>query len=246
MKKIIALIVGITITFSFVPSAEAAEVGGYIDSIDYSNYRIDNNIIGWAYDPRNPSGPVEIEIQIDGEYVETYPVNWPRPDVGQAMGIGDNQGFLYPVDDVYFDGEEHMVRIYSVSLTTGGKTELGGSPFMFSKYDPGVTGYVDEAIQLEQDGSYWIKGWAFDNRDNDINVPIIVYKQYYSTGEVIGFGQADTIRTDVGDAYDVGDQHGFSIEIDSSQKKYYSLVSVYAIDSSVGELKLLGQLSMDW
>jgi len=243
MKKIFGIFCSLALLFSFAPTLSAAEVGGYIDRIDDGPWLVSNSLVGWAYDPHNFDAAVELEIQIDGEYMGVWPVNWSRPDVGHAMGIGNNHGFVYPIDNMYFDGEEHTIRVYSVNQSTGGKSELGGSPFVFAQYDPGVTGYVDEIVQLGQDDSYWVHGWAFDNRKNDISVPIIAFNTDYASGEVIGFGFAENTRTDIDAVFGTGDRHGFSIELDLSGFTGFVDVAIYAIDSSIGELKYLGSIA---
>ncbi len=230
----------------FAPfTASAAEIGGYIDGIDTSNSLVSNSVFGWAYDPRNPDAAVYVEVDVDGVLAGTVVPSLYRADVAAAFGISSYHGFRFPLPNAYFDGIKHTVTAYSVNSSTGGKTALGGSPFSFTRFDPGVTGYIDRVtLETPQLPTTYVHGWAFDNADHGRSVPIVAFVGDY-TGTMIGAGLANVARTDVNTAYGVGDYHGFTVPIDVSAYSSGTVlsISVYAIDRSLGELKFIGTIA---
>jgi GT2 family glycosyltransferase len=65
---------------------------------------------GWAYDPRDPSRRLRVDIQIDGKYHDTVTATLYREDLA-AAGIGDGfHAFRYPLPPWSLDGNPHRIQ----------------------------------------------------------------------------------------------------------------------------------------
>lgn len=226
-------------------TASAGEVGGYIDGLNTANTLASNSLAGWAYDPRNPNAAVYVEVDADGTLIGTVTPSVYRTDVANAFGIDAYHGFLFPLPNTLFDGAAHTIRAYSVNADTGGKTELGGSPFSFTRLDPGVTGYID-TVSLDNPSTpqTFVHGWVFDNADHARSVPVVAFTTDY-TGVYLGSDVADRARADVNTAYGAGDAHGYAVPLDLTGYSSGDVVhvAVYAIDRTIGELKSIGTIA---
>lgn len=227
-----------------VATAASTPVAGYVDVLtrDVNRAGYANGVRGWAYDPYNPTADVQVSMEIDGTILVAASTDGERPDVDAALHIGSSHGFTAPIPDSYFDGRRHELRLYMYNNATGKSIELQGSPMFFSAYDPGVEGVID-AISVENPQHYetFARGWAFDNNDTAKSVAVVAFADDYTTGKILGSTVADIARTDVDAAYGVGVYHGYAMPLDLTGYEAGELihVSVYAVDLSVGELRLL-------
>jgi len=218
--------------FAGTGAAHAQEHGGYIDNLS------DRNVIsGWAYDPRYPHDNIVVSFMTDGEDIGKAPTRFRRTDVAQRIGAREFSGFRFHVPNRYLDGEPHAIRAFAVNQRTGVRIELANSPYRIQKYDPGVTGHVD-AVRNGR-----VHGWAFDNADREMPIPILAYEQSYTEGRLLGVGMADRLRSDVGNVFDTSGNHGFAINLDFSHIDMgkTSFIAIYAIDRTHGLLKQVGK-----
>ena len=239
----ISFLVAATVIFGSRAADAATEIAGYIDGIDTVNTSRYNALSGWAYDPRYPDDPVQVDLYVDGTLAWSVSASRYRPDVGAALSVDPYRGFSITLLHEWLDGQDRELRAYSVNQRTGARIELQGSPFTLNRYDPGVTGSVDLVEESNpQDPHSFVRGWAFDNAYTDSAVPIVVYEGSYLTGKMIGSDLADISRTDVDEVYEVGEYHGFAVQLDLSPYAEGEAinVAVYALDRTMGELKFLG------
>jgi len=68
-------------------------------------------ISGWARDDSNPSSPVEVQLFIDGNFVEQRIANELRSDVRPEDGApDDSRGFVFKIPQL--EAGEHEARVY--------------------------------------------------------------------------------------------------------------------------------------
>jgi hypothetical protein len=202
--------------------------------IDHFNDR--NRIVGWAYDPRNPSDEVAVKVLIENTgQTTTVPTTQPRRDVQNRYGTPLHSGFVYKVPNRLLQGQNVTLRMYAKNVRTGGEVELSNSPYRFSKYDPGVTGFVDGADRG------MVSGWVFDNAHREKPVAVMVFRGDFRSGELLGTATADKQRSDVAQAYETSGNHGFSIDLDLSDYAAGDTVGIntYAVDRTRGIVKLI-------
>jgi hypothetical protein len=145
--------------------------GGAIDGSD------DNQISGWAWDPKEPDRPVKVAIHDGPTLLDTVVADQLRQDLLDAKVGNGRHGFSYALPPRLKDGRAHEVR-----LTVAGTTrELDGSPKTIQiggpqdkpRPDPGgpaqASGFLDSAT------AEGISGWAWDptRPDTPIHVDII-------------------------------------------------------------------------
>lgn len=245
-----ALLVGLfaSLTTGSATRAESAPIAGFADALtrDVNRAGYSNGVQGWAYDPSDPTADVQVSMSIDGTMLVAASADGARQDVDAALHIGSNHGFTAPIEDFFFDGQRHELRLYMENLATNARVELQGSPLYFAAYDPGVKGVID-VIGRENPQQYetFVRGWAFDANDTSTSIAVVAFQDDYRTGKMLGSGVADIARTDVDDAFGSGTQHGYAMPLNLAT--YVAgdqiVISVYAVDLSVGELRLLGTMA---
>ncbi|HJL17569.1 MAG TPA: phytanoyl-CoA dioxygenase family protein [Sandaracinaceae bacterium LLY-WYZ-13_1] len=93
-------------------------IDGHLDGVR------EGRVFGWAWDPRDASARVEIEVRVDGSPLGRVAAEKPRPDLREA-GIGDGQhGFELEVPEPFVDG-----RFHRVEACHGDGRPLAGSPW---------------------------------------------------------------------------------------------------------------------
>ncbi len=110
------------------PQAQAAPLAApppaqVLGSLDAANCQL---IGGWAWDTRQPSTPVQVELFEGDQKVGSLAAAESRPDLVKA-GIGDGKhGFTLPLPPALRDGKSHTIRARvvgaSVDLPNGPKT----------------------------------------------------------------------------------------------------------------------------
>lgn len=87
---------------------------GYVDLANCSE------IAGWAWDPKAPNQPIEVEIfdvLPDGREIllASTTADLPRPDLPPVLGDNGEHGYSISAADVLPDGGTHLLRVYAVN-----------------------------------------------------------------------------------------------------------------------------------
>lgn len=183
---------------------------------------------GWALDPDNPA-PIEVHLYVNGAG-RAYVANKPRPDIGAAFpASGSAHGF---VEQFTLGAGTSQVCAYAINSGPGDNTFIGCRSVTVSSGDLGRApfGYFESLTAAP--GGAIVAGWALDP-DTSASIEVHVY--------VDGVGRAivaNTLRPDVGAAYRLGDNHGFSATIPMAPGPHR--VCTYAINNGVGDNPLMG------
>jgi membrane protein involved in D-alanine export len=149
---------------SSLQSPPAAHYEGGVDKIGC------DEIAGWAWDERNPSKPVSVEILIDDVRRATVVADLHRGDLA-AAGKGDGaHGFIYVLPSKWKDRQPHSVRL----RIAGDLTDLGGGPRSIAceRSVRAMDGY-EGAIDSADCGQ--IGGWARDTTRPDEPIRVDIY-----------------------------------------------------------------------
>jgi hypothetical protein len=185
------------------------------------------SLSGWGLDP-DSSGPIVVDVYVDGAYAGNARANGNRPDVGSAYpAYGSAHGYTTTVPAT---PGTHRVCVYGINVGAGKNALLdcttvtvrGGSP----------DGRIN-SVSL-QGTTATVTGWAVDF---DTASPIGVH--VYVDGKKVVEARADLDRPDVEAAYPGwGRQHGYSVPITLSPGTHS--VCVYGIDVGRGGDASLG------
>ena len=172
---------------------------------DFNGYHDVGNcsvVSGWAWDSTQPTGPVSVDIYVDGTLAGTVQAATFRQDLLNA-GIGNgSHGFSIATPGAAINGQAHTITV----KYAGTQTNLNNTPKAVSCIAPGVptpqySGYHDVG------NCSVIAGWAWDA--NQPTTPVSV--DIYVDGALVSTTQAATFRQDLLNA-GIGDgNHGFSI-----------------------------------
>lgn len=189
-------------------------------------------VSGWAFDPDH-AGPVAVDVTVNGTRAATVVADDPRPDVGQAFGIGPDHGFAARVAlpagastvcATATDVDDPAVRS---SLGCRSALRRSGSPL----------GNIDAVVR--RPGGVALSGWALDP---DTAAPIEVH--LWSAGRFLGWVRADRPRPDVAALFPgLGDAHGFSLAVGLPSGRH--AVCAYAVSGSADPPRLLGCPQVD-
>jgi hypothetical protein len=195
-------------------------------SIDTANGNIDSiTLAGWALDPDTTS-PIGVHVYVDGVWATATTAQGSRTDVGKAFGLGDAHGFTLTLPA---KTGSHNVCVYGIDATGGVNVQLGCRTVTVANHTP--TGSVDTVAGSAT--AITVAGWALDP---DTSNPIGVH--VYVDGQWGGATTAKDPRSDIGQAFGLGDAHGFNLIIPASVGKHS--VCVYAIDATGGNNPQLG------
>jgi len=90
---------------------------GYVDAANWGE------IVGWAYDPANPTSAINVEVVIDGGTItQTFSANMERDDLTGVIGSPDH-GFQYYMP--LLSAGTHSYAVYAIDATTGTNVLLG-------------------------------------------------------------------------------------------------------------------------
>jgi len=175
---------------------------GFHDSADCQS------IGGWAWDQRQPSTPISVDVLVDGSTAATVLANIARPDLVNA-GIGNGvHGFSLATPASAKDGQSHVITV----RFAGTSTNLSATPKAITcagqTQTPVYNGYFDDASCAA------LSGWAWDQRqpNTSINVDVLV------DGTVVGSASANGFRQDLVNAGIGNGVHGFVIPTPSFVK----------------------------
>lgn len=98
--------------FRFITEANQAEpyFRGWVDEANGQHVK------GWIIDSATPSANVEVQLYINGRFIESLAANQPRPDI-VAAGLAESEkhGFFFSTPPL--DAGEHEARVYVVHET---------------------------------------------------------------------------------------------------------------------------------
>ena len=188
---------------------------GAIESL--SNTTTSISVAGWALDP-DTTNPITVHVYLDGSAVLGTLANGLRTDIGAAYGLGDLHGFS---GTIAVTGGLHTVCVYALDSTGGGNNpQLGCRTVNVTNHVP--IGSVDTVTTTAS--SISVAGWALDPDTTD---PITVH--VYLDGTAVLGTVANSLRTDVGAAFGMGDLHGYGGTISATAGRH--TLCVYALDS---------------
>jgi hypothetical protein len=188
---------------------------------------------GWSLDP-DTSAPIAVHLYVNGAGKE-YIANKGRPDVGAAYpALGNDHGFT---EQITLGSGRTEVCAYGINNGTGSNTYLGcrSVTVQAPAESRAPLGYFESVTPAS--GGAAIAGWALDP-DTTASIEIHVY--------VDGVGRAliaNKLRPDVGAAYRLGDNHGFTDLVPMSPGAHN--VCVYGIDTAGVSNALIGCRSVN-
>ena len=161
---------------------------------------------GWVLDQSEPGARVEVQLYVDGEFVDSRQADQPRPDLARA-GVAEDErhGFFFFTPPLA--PGEHEARVFAVHRGGEGNRRalhLVGKPMRFTTEDlpaePYFRGWLDEANSVS------VRGWVV-NREA-ISEPVAV--ELYVDGRFVERRSTDQPRPDLAAAGLSGDaRHGF-------------------------------------
>ena len=186
------------------------------------------NVSGWAIDPDQLGGAIDVQLRLDGNPVATVTANQPRPDVGAAYpSAGPNHGFSTTLSA---GAGVHTVTAVALNVGPGTNQTLAsrtvevrsGSPF----------GNLENA--WTGPGKIRLAGWVLDPDTPD---PIQV--QIQVDGAVVATTTANLRRDDVAALYPgYGNPHGFQVDVDVASG--FRLVRAIAVNVGGGSNATFG------
>ena len=190
---------------------------GYVDGVS-----TDGQVLGWVYDPDQPSSPEDFHIYIDGPagsgvFAGLGTTSLIRPDVNQVFGIDGNHGFSFTLPNKFRDGKSHSAYVYAIDSgdSTGGSNILiNGSPASFT------LSVADQApvVSLDSADCDLIGGWAFDPDVPAAAIQVDIYDGMAGSGVFLTSFDTFGLRQDVNDALGITGNHGFTIPTPKSLK----------------------------
>src|SRR5262245_1634496 len=100
----------------------SAKLEGYVDRIE------DGWAMGWAWNPKTPADPIEIDLLVDGRSVATWKADLYRPDLETAGKGNGRHAFEVRLPPEAMDGASHEIRV----RCAGSNADLYGSPAVVS------------------------------------------------------------------------------------------------------------------
>ncbi len=183
---------------------------------------------GWALDPEAETGPILVQMYLDGRTQTVGTADAPRPDIGAAFpAAGPDHGYSVTMSA---SAGWHDVCLYAINVGPGSSRNLGCRSVLVPSSDP--FGQVDTVTTSV--GKVTVSGWAIDPTR-----PTRSSCRCTSTDGPRPSAGADRARPDVGAAYpSAGPDHGYSVTMPSDGGRH--TVCLYAINTGEGASVLLG------
>jgi hypothetical protein len=181
-------------------------------------------VSGWAIEP-DTTGPINVQVFVDGVYNQTVSAASERDDVGAAFpGFGPMHGYTATISGL--SPTAHDIAVYAINndgiqadnvlLATQSVTPLSSTSF----------GSVDVVAQATGD-TVRIAGWAIDPKTS-APISVAVYVDGVATTNMA----ADMARTDVAAAFpSFGANHGYDLTVPVAADGTHT-IDVYALDST--------------
>lgn len=130
---------------------------------------------GWVVDQSAPDARVEVQLYIDGRFVESREADRPRPDL-VAAGVARDERHSFFFYTPPLQPGAHEARVYAVHRSREGNRRalhLIGRPMRFTSEDlpaePYFRGWLDEATPVT------VRGWVVSREVTDAPVEIHLY-----------------------------------------------------------------------
>ncbi len=196
-------------------------------------------IEGWAFDSSDISETMVIDVYIGGQpgnpnaEIHSFSAESLREDVDECYQCGKNHGFSERIaTDKKGDNE---IYVYVVNAKTKASICICKSAvsILDSAANSNITACKDY-ICAEGDALV-VQGWAFDKDDISESLDIKVYIGGSSDDPDAELHtiKADKLRTDVNNALNCGENHGF-LEAISTEKTGEQTVYIYAVNIGNG------------
>ncbi len=206
---------------------------GSFDSaaVERTDTTVSIRVKGWAADTALPQNTTEVHAYVtDPNNVQTLykiPATAYRPDVNQALGLGDYHGFDQQIP-VTVSGN-YKICVYAIGkfINPG----IGCKTLTVQGAEPPL-GSFDEAVELRAPSSDSIKvrGWAVDmnNTASTAEAQVTLYGPDGSS--TLYKIPANSYRPDINKVLSVGDNHGFQTQMNITKAGNYRLCA-----SAVGQ-----------
>jgi hypothetical protein len=162
-----------------------------------------NTIQGWAWDAKNPTGTVNVDIYDGTTFIGTTPANMYREDLLNALG-SPNHGFSFLTPAALKNGALHTINV----KLSGPNTLLSNSPKTIQ-----CTLAANLIGRHDGQGCNAIEGWAWDSNDSTGTVNVDIY----DGTTLLGSTAATFYRQDLADAFG-SPYHGFIFHPPASLK----------------------------
>lgn len=146
-------------------------------------------VVGWVWNPDNPSEHVDVDVFVDNEKVGTATASAKRNDLARAGKGGGDHGFRFLLPDSYLDGKTHDV---DVRIAVNGDA-LKSSPLLEQKLDipaPSYEGKMDAPVFP------YVRGWAWNKNRPSETLAV----EIYINNQLVITTPADTLRGDLAKA----------------------------------------------
>jgi len=186
-------------------------VGFYLDAFNPSlSGSLDEagaqGVSGWVVDKSKPGARVEVQLYVDGRFVESRPADFGRADL-VAAGVAEDarHGFFFYLPPL--EEGRHEARVYAVHESGGGTRrtlrQLGEAvefALDATPAEPHYRGWLDEATPVS------VRGWVASRASAEARVEV----ELHIDGRAAGRRLADEPRPDLAAAGVPGDgRHGF-------------------------------------
>ena len=182
---------------------------------------------GWAIDP-DTSGPIMVQMYVDGRTNAVTWANLSRPDVGKAYTkAGPTHGYTLTMPAT---AGAHTVCLYGINTGPGISSQIGCRTVTVPSHDPfGVIDTVTTGVS-----KVTASGWAIDP---DTSGPIMV--QMYVDGRTNAVTWASQPRPDVGAVFPAaGPSHGYTLTMPATAGAH--TVCLYGINTGPGTSAQIG------
>jgi len=157
---------------------------------------------GWAWD-RNISGPVTVQLQVDGQVRAQGTANETRSPVPSGAGRG-TVGFTLTAEAPPGD---RQVCVVAIDANTAERRQLGCQNVTVENAAP--QGVIDQIVGST--GQIRVRGWALDP---DSREPISIH--VIMDGQLAGHVRASGSRPDVDRVFGLGESRGFDITVSAA------------------------------
>ena len=196
-------------------------------------------IRGWVLDLSNRDAQVEVQLYVDGRFIDSRVSDFPHPQiVSLGLARDEKHGFLFFTPPL--DPGQHEARVYAVHASSDGERrtlQQVGKPLMFqieaAPAEPYFKGWTESATPLA------ISGWVVNNAA--LTEPVEV--QLYIDDHFVERRTTDQRRLDLKQVGLVNDKVGF-LFLTPKLTNGAHVARVYAVrhdDQGRPDLRMIGR-----
>jgi uncharacterized protein YkwD len=159
-------------------------------------------VFGWAIDP-DTADPIQVHFYVDGAFAGQTKADVGRPDIAAVYpGYGGNHGYQMALN---IPGGSHQICAYGINAAGSGTNTQLRCVGVYVADSP--IGSLD-VLKMQNNGIE-VKGWSIDP-DTTASTQV----HFYIDGRWAGMGDANTVRTDIGNAMPgYGNNHGYDVSL---------------------------------